>query len=38
MRYICEKEEELWEMFKVMNEKDAHKDVKNEEKKGKRLT
>ena len=25
-------------MFNVMNEKDAHRDVKNEEKKGKRLT
>ena len=33
-----EEEVELCEMFDVMNEKNAHKEMKNEEKKGKRLS
>lgn len=33
-----EKKVELWEMFNVMNGKDANREVKNEEKKEKRLS
>lgn len=33
-----EKEVELWEMFNVMNGKDANREVKNEEKKENRLS